>query len=138
MRQLKHRHLTWVADQIPPFLAHIQAVRYSPKTVRNYRYCLRAVERAIGLPLLIASATDLETYLAHLSRSKVTTATLAKAQNSLRVFFRWAVKYGHLRTDPTIGFESPTSPTGCPAISPSPRWPNCSPACLLTPETRPA
>lgn len=103
----KIRNAEFVADQIPPFLAYVSSKRYAVKTVINYRYLLHAAQRAIGLPLIIASTDDIDGFMANLGRSKVRPATIAKYQASLRVFFKWAVRHGYAEHDPTLNLEAP-------------------------------
>lgn len=95
------------ADLVAGYVTRLEEKRFSPRTVRNYRLDLRLVETCIGRPLGQASAGDLDGYLAGLVHSGLTSATIRRKQATLRGFFAWAIKAGHLAVNPCENFEPP-------------------------------
>lgn len=55
-------------------------------------------------------------YLAHLDTSGYARRTTARKMSSLRRFFQWARKAGHITEDPTIGISSPAASSRLPNL----------------------
>lgn len=99
---------------IAQFVAHLEAKRYSPKTVANYRSELRLAEEALARPLTTATREHVNAYMATLSRGDYKASTIHKKQACLREFYRWALKHGHVTDDPTLDLEGPRIPERLP------------------------
>lgn len=96
------------------FLDYLKVVRdASPATQRSYRsdlddFCRWLPQDQPHLPA--PDSVDRLTvrgYLASLHRRQLTKRTIARHLAALRTFFRWLVREGHLKTDPTVGLASP-------------------------------
>ncbi|MCZ6599609.1 MAG: tyrosine recombinase XerC [Acidobacteria bacterium] len=96
------------------FLDYLHVVRdASPATQRSYRsdlndFCRWPQRDQSDLPA--PEGVDrlrVRGYLASLHRRKLTKRTIARHLAALRTFFRWLVREGHLKTDPTVGLASP-------------------------------
>lgn len=83
------------------FRTHLVARRRSPNTIRLRMVYLNLLAREHDLALV--TATDLETVLA--SRPDWSPETVNSAISSWRTFYKWAIRTGHLSTDPTIDLE---------------------------------
>ncbi len=55
-------------------------------------------------------------YLAHLDSSGYARRTTARKMSSLRRFFQWAKKAGHVEDDPTVGVSSPAASSRLPDL----------------------
>ena len=55
-------------------------------------------------------------YLAHLDAASYARRTVARKMSSLRRFFDWARKAGHLDTDPTVGLSTPGASRHLPSV----------------------
>lgn len=64
--------------------------------------------------LVSISLPTLRGFLASLQGEKYAATTLARKQASLRAFFRWARRGGHIESDPTRGMISPRTPGRLP------------------------
>ena len=53
-------------------------------------------------------------YLAHLHRARLSNRSLARHLSTLRSFFRWACREGHLEKNPARGLPSPRIPRTLP------------------------
>jgi integrase/recombinase XerC len=103
-----------VRSAIHDFLDYLQAVRdVSPATVRAYRsdlsdFCgwLTLDGNRLPAPDTI-DRIQVRGYMAHLHKRQLTRRTIARHLATLRTFFRWQVREGHLLEDPTAGLQSP-------------------------------
>jgi len=98
--------------------------RYSPRTVRAYRADLDrfagfwesefAQEPASRTALSKLDALSVRSYLASLHRARLANRSLARHLSTLRAFFRWACREGHLEKSPARGLPSPRVPKTLP------------------------
>jgi integrase/recombinase XerC len=98
--------------------------RYSPRTVRAYRSDLDrfadfwerefAQEPASRTSLGKLDPLSVRSYLASLHRGKLANRSLARHLSTLRAFFRWACREGHLEKSPAKGLPSPRVPKTLP------------------------
>ena len=98
--------------------------RFSPRTVEAYR---RDLERfaafwesefanapAAKTALSKVDTLAVRSYLAHLHRDRLANRSLARHLSTLRSFFRWACREGHLDRNPARGLPSPRVPKTLP------------------------
>jgi integrase/recombinase XerC len=98
--------------------------RFSPRTVVAYRSDLQrfsdfwekefAHEDAARTPISKIDTLSVRSYLAHLHRARLSNRSLARHLSSLRSFFRWACRSGHLAKNPAAGLPSPRAPKTLP------------------------
>jgi integrase/recombinase XerC len=114
-----------LARAIQGFAAYVaDERRFSPRTVEAYRSDL---ERFAGFwegefanaPAAKTALSKVDTlavrsYLAHLHRDKLANRSLARHLSTLRSFFRWACREGHLDKNPARGLPSPRVPKTLP------------------------
>jgi len=98
--------------------------RFSPRTVLAYRTDLDrfadfwesefAHESAGKTPLSKLDTLAVRSYLAALHRAKLSNRSLARHLSTLRSFFRWACREGHLEKNPAKGVPAPRLPKTLP------------------------
>ena len=98
--------------------------RFSPRTVLAYRSDLDrfadfwerefAEESAGKTPLSKVDTLAVRSYLAYLHRARLANRSLARHLSTLRSFFRWACREGHLEQNPAKGLPSPRVPKTLP------------------------
>jgi integrase/recombinase XerC len=98
--------------------------RFSPRTVLAYRQDLDRFadfwEREFGeaaadkTPVNRIDTLSVRSHLASLHRAKLANRSLARHLSTLRSFFRWACREGHLDHNPTKGLPSPRVPRSLP------------------------
>jgi integrase/recombinase XerC len=98
--------------------------RFSPRTVLAYRADLDrfadfwerefANQRADKTPLAKVDTLAVRSYLAHLHREKLSNRSLARHLSTLRSFFRWACREGHVEKSPAKGLPAPRVPKTLP------------------------
>ncbi len=98
--------------------------RFSPSTVLAYRQDLDRFadfwEREFGeaaaakTPVTKIDTLSVRSHLASLHRAKLANRSLARHLSTLRSFFRWACREGHLDHNPTKGLPSPRVPRSLP------------------------
>jgi integrase/recombinase XerC len=106
--------LTYVADER----------RFSPRTVLAYRTDLNrftlfwetefAHESVRRTPLSKIDTLAVRSYLAHLHRGRLSNRSLARHLSTVRSFFRWACREGHVEKNPARGLPSPRLPRTLP------------------------
>jgi integrase/recombinase XerC len=109
-------------DEFESYVA--DARRYSPQTVRAYRSDLDRFagfwERDFGegsaskTPLSRVDTLAVRSYLASLHRSRLASRSLARHLSTLRSFFRWACREGHLDKNPARALPAPRLPKTLP------------------------
>jgi integrase/recombinase XerD len=72
------------------------------------------LERAEGKRLVEARQDDIQRYLAHRFARKARATTAARLLSSLKRFFRYCVRAGTIRVDPTIKIDAPALPRSLP------------------------
>jgi integrase/recombinase XerD len=106
------------AHLIDQFLDAIWAERgLSHNTLQSYRYDLGqlAVEqRGAGSDLLAAGREDLLRFLARQLRAGRSPRSLSRYLSGFRQFYRWLLREGRIREDPTALIESPKLGRGLP------------------------
>ena len=114
-----------LARAIDGFTAHVaEERRFSPRTVEAYRRDLErfaafwerefANAEAAKTPLSKIDTLAVRSYLAHLHRDRLANRSLARHLSTLRSFFRWACREGHLDKNPARGLPSPRVPKTLP------------------------
>ncbi len=98
--------------------------RFSPRTVLAYRTDLDrfadfwereyANESAAKTPLSKLDTLAVRSYLASLHRARLANRSLARHLSTLRSFFRWACREGHLEKSPARGLPAPRVPKTLP------------------------
>jgi len=98
--------------------------RFSGATVRAYRGDLDrfrsfwegefAHEDAARTPLSGVDTLAVRSHLAYLHREKLSHRSLARHLSTLRAFFRWACREGHLARNPAKGLPAPRVPKTLP------------------------
>jgi len=98
--------------------------RFSPRTVEAYGRDLArfvdfwerefANQPAVRTPLPRVDTLAVRSYLAHLHRDGLVNRSLARHLSTLRSFFRWACREGHLEKNPARGLPSPRVPKALP------------------------
>jgi integrase/recombinase XerC len=98
--------------------------RFSPRTVLAYRSDLDrfadfweaefAHESAAKTPLSKLDTLAVRSYLAALHRAKLSNRSLSRHLSTLRSFFRWACREGHLAKSPAKGLPAPRVPKTLP------------------------
>jgi integrase/recombinase XerC len=110
---------------IDGFEAHVaDERRFSPRTVAAYRKDLGrfadfwertfANQPAGRTPLSKVDTLAVRSYMAHLHRDRLANRSLARHLSTLRSFFRWACREGHLEKNPARGLPSPRIPRTLP------------------------
>jgi integrase/recombinase XerC len=109
-------------DEFEEYVA--DARRYSPQTVRAYRSDLDRFagfwERDFGegsaskTPLSRVDTLAVRSYLASLHRSRLASRSLSRHLSTLRSFFRWACREGHLDKNPARALPAPRLPKTLP------------------------
>ena len=112
-------------DAIKAFVMYLQVERNaSHETVRNYRSDLHQLARSLRqtkhetLPIHIDTVTgdDIRAYLHSLDQQGEKASSLARKLACLRSFFRFLVREGQLRKNPTENLRSPKLPKPLPRV----------------------
>lgn len=100
-------------DLIDAYIAHIKAAGLSPRTARDRRRCLIALDRQLPLGLAQATIEELEEWLARDDWSAQTRSTY---YGHIRGFFLWATdpRRARLDYDPSASLRRPRAPRGVP------------------------
>jgi integrase/recombinase XerC len=98
--------------------------RFSPATVRAYRSDLDrfasfwekefAHQEAGKTPLKVIDTLAVRSHLASLHRGGLANRSLSRHLSTLRSFFRWACRQGHLAKNPARGLPAPRVPKALP------------------------
>ncbi len=109
-------------DEFETYIA--DARRFSERTVRAYRSDLHRFatfwerdfgeERASKTLLSRVDTLAVRSYLASLHRSRLASRSLARHLSTLRSFFRWACREGHLAKNPARSLPAPRLPRTLP------------------------
>ncbi|KGN31886.1 tyrosine recombinase XerC [Knoellia sinensis KCTC 19936] len=99
-------------DTVDAFERHLRAERgRSPHTVRAYLGDLRDffahLDGDSETPLGDVRLADLRAWLGDLSGAGAARATIARRSASLRTFFAWATRQGHVESDPSLRLAAP-------------------------------
>ena len=112
-------------DAIKAFVMHLQVERNaSHETIRNYRSDLHQLTKFLQrtkhetVPIHIDTVTgdDIRAYLHSLDQQGEKASSLARKLACLRSFFRFLVREGHLRKNPTENLRSPKLPKPLPRV----------------------
>ncbi len=114
-----------LSKAIEEFLSHLtDERRFSPRTVLAYRSDLDRFAAfweadfgetpAARTPLSKVDTLSLRSHLASLHRAKLANRSLARHLSTLRSFFRWACREGHLSRSPAKGLPAPRVPKALP------------------------
>ncbi len=110
---------------IAGFIAYLaDERRFSPATVRAYRGDLDrfagfwesefAHQEAARTPLTAIDTLAVRSHLASLHRGNLANRSLSRHLSTLRAFFRWACREGHLAKNPARGLPAPRVPKTLP------------------------
>jgi len=90
----------------------------SKNTLESYRRDLAQLAAWLdnqgGKSLTAASHADLLGYLAHRVRGKAKATTTSRQLSSLKRFYRYCLRQGRIKTDPTLQIDSPKLPRSLP------------------------
>src|SRR6185503_19149232 len=64
--------------------------------------------------ILVATSADIHAHLRHRFASKTRASTAARLLSSLKRFYRYALRNGKARLDPTLNIDAPKLPRGLP------------------------
>lgn len=96
-------------DVIERFVAYRQQRNHSKRTRKGTHYDLRAIQRAIKVPLLAATYPQLDGYFAAMTVKGLKPGTIKRHMANVRMFFRWAMRVDLVTKDPTTKLEAPKS-----------------------------
>lgn len=72
------------------------------------------LESRHGKKLVNGDAADIQAYLGHLFRNRTRATSAARLLSSLKRFYRYCLRQGRIRSDPTLRIDSPKLPRGLP------------------------
>jgi integrase/recombinase XerD len=72
------------------------------------------LDAAHGKKLLAGNVADIQAYLAHLFRKQARAASAARLLSSLKRFYRYWLRRGRIKADPTLRIDTPKLPRGLP------------------------
>jgi integrase/recombinase XerD len=72
------------------------------------------LERAAARPLRDAQHGDIQAYLGHRYTQKTRASSAARLLSSLKRFYRYLVRTGDIKVDPTLRIDAPKLPRGLP------------------------
>jgi len=72
------------------------------------------LEKQGGKNLLAASNADIQTYLGVFHKRKTRASSAARLLSSLKRFYRYCLRQGRIKADPTLKIDSPKLPRGLP------------------------
>jgi site-specific recombinase XerC len=104
---------------LAPFLAHLGAANYSPRTIAAYAADLRhflACTAPAPRGLRRLGGERIRTYLAGLVRAGLDARTVARRLAALRRFCRYQVDAGRMDRDPTLGLRPPRAHRSLPRL----------------------
>ena len=87
-------------------------------TLEAYRRDLsqfaRWLEAQHGKRLLDGNVADIQSYLGHQFRKKTRASSAARLLSSLKRFYRYCLRQGRVKADPTLRIDTPKLPRGLP------------------------
>lgn len=96
--------------EVEAFLQRLSQKGFSPHTLRSYRTDLtKAIENS-GRSLLRVSERELEAFLASEIRRGLHPTTIERRLNTLRSFYKDALRYKLIAEDPTLRLSAPKKP----------------------------
>ncbi len=72
------------------------------------------LEAQHGKKLLQGNVADIQSYLGHQFRKKTRASSAARLLSSLKRFFRYCLRQGKVKSDPTLKIDAPKLPRGLP------------------------
>lgn len=72
------------------------------------------LETQHGRKILHGSVADIQAYLGHQFRKKTRASSAARLLSSLKRFFRYCLRQGKVKSDPTLKIDAPRLPRGLP------------------------
>ena len=72
------------------------------------------LEAEHGKKLLQGNVADIQAYLGHQFRKKTRASSAARLLSSLKRFFRYCLRQGKVKSDPTLKIDAPKLPRGLP------------------------
>ena len=72
------------------------------------------LEAAQGKKLLQGDVADVQSYLGHVFRRKTRASSAARLLSSLKRFYRYCLRQGRIKADPTLRIDAPKLPRGLP------------------------
>lgn len=108
---------------VDAYLTHLRVERnLSPRTLAAYASDLAAFSRwaeRAHLHVLDADHRRLRAYLAELDQARYAKRTIARHLASIRSFYRYLVRAGHLPASPAAALATPKVPKRLPQIAPA-------------------
>ena len=103
---------------IEKFLRYLEYEKNaSSYTLTCYRGDLEAFERSVGeTPIEKIDMLSLRRFLADLKAKNLQKITVARKLSSLRSFFKFLCREGHLKTNPTAGLRTPKQEKRLPKV----------------------
>jgi integrase/recombinase XerD len=90
----------------------------SRNTLDSYRRDLNLfgawLQQSTGRALRDAGNGDIQAYLGHRFTQKTRASSAARLLSSLKRFYRYLVRTGHIKVDPTLKIDAPKLPRGLP------------------------
>lgn len=100
-----------VDDLLVHYVRELEDLCLSPRTVRDYERCVRALDRDLPYGADAATEDELRVWL---RREHLAPATRAAYYAAIRSFYRWATSKGVLTYDPSDEIPRPRVPEGLP------------------------
>jgi integrase/recombinase XerD len=72
------------------------------------------LEARHGKKLIEGDVADIQAYLGHLFRKKTRASSAARLLSSLKRFYRYCLRQGRIKADPTLRIDTPKLPRGLP------------------------
>lgn len=72
------------------------------------------LEAGQGKKLLEGNVADVQAYLGHLFRKRTRASSAARLLSSLKRFYRYCLRQGRIKADPTLKIDTPKLPRGLP------------------------
>jgi integrase/recombinase XerD len=72
------------------------------------------LEAQHGKKLIEGDVADIQAYLGHLFRKKTRASSAARLLSSLKRFYRYCLRQGRIKADPTLRIDTPKLPRGLP------------------------
>ncbi len=81
---------------------------------RDLNQFARWLETQQGKKLLEANVADIQSYLGHQFRKKTRSSSAARLLSTLKRFYRYGLRQGRIKSDPTLKIDSPKLPRSLP------------------------
>jgi integrase/recombinase XerC len=103
-----------IDDLLEPFAAHLREESRSPRTIRDYKRLMLALDRDLPYGADIACEEELRNWL---WRDGLAPASRAVYHAAIRCFYTWAAARGIIDFDPSADIPRPKVPAGLPRVA---------------------